>query len=211
MSTDDLIQRLAADPLPGPSVRRSVVVAVVPALAAALILLALGWGFRANLVEAMAHPIVAMKLVLPLLAALTGIGGALRLARPDGQANDATAALLLLGVMALGLVALGLAQTPPQAWGAAIRGNTLVACLLSIPTLAALPTMALLMTLRRGASLAPVQSGALAGLGGGAAAAALYALHCPEDNPLFYVPWYGTGILVAGAAGAVLGRWLLRW
>ena len=75
----------------------------------------------------------------------------------------------------------------------------------------ALPTMALLMALRRGASLAPVQSGALAGLGGGAAAAALYALHCPEDSPLFYVPWYGTGILMAGAAGAVLGGRLLRW
>ena len=119
--------------------------------------------------------------------------------------------MLLLGATALSLVAFGLAQTPPQGWGVAIRGNTLVACLLSIPTLAALPTLALLMALRRGATLAPVRSGALAGLGGGAAAAALYALHCPEDNPLFYVPWYGTGILVAGAAGAVLGGRLLRW
>jgi hypothetical protein len=211
MTTDDLILRLAADPIAGLPVRRSVVVAVGPALAAALILLAWGWGFRANLAGAMAHPVVAMKMLLPLLAALAGIGGALRLARPDGQASGARAALLLLGVTALGLFAFGLAQTPPQAWGAAIRGNTLVACLLSIPTLSALPTLALLLALRRGASLAPVRSGALAGLGGGAAAAALYALHCPEDSPLFYVLWYGTGILVAGAAGAVLGRRLLRW
>jgi hypothetical protein len=211
MTTEDLILRLSADPQPGPPVWRGVVLAFVPALAVALVLLALGWGFRANLAEALAHPIVAMKLLLPVLAATAAIWGALRLARPDGQAGGTGATLTALGVTALGLVAFALAQTPPAGWGAAVRGSTLVACLLSIPTLAALPTLALLMALRRGASLAPLRTGALAGLGGGAAAAALYALHCPEDNPLFYVPWYGTGILVAGAAGALLGQRLLRW
>ena len=76
MSIDDLILRLAADPIPGPPVRRSVALALGPALGAALILLALGWGFRADLVEALAHPVVAMKLLLPLLAAVAGISGA---------------------------------------------------------------------------------------------------------------------------------------
>ena len=211
MKTDDFILRLAADPRSGPPVSRGVASAFLPALGTTLVLLALGWGVRSDLAEAITEPLVAMKLLLPVLAAGAAIGGALRLARPDGQANGAWTALLSVGVTALALVAWSLAQTPPQAWGAALRGDTLVACLLSIPTLAVLPTLALLLALRRGATLAPLRTGALAGLGGGAAAAALYALHCPEDNPLFYVPWYGTGILVAGAAGAALGRRLLRW
>ena len=65
--------------------------------------------------------------------------------------------------------------------------------------------------LRRGASLAPALSGALAGLTGGAAAAAIYALHCPEDHPLFFVTWYGAAVLLVAGAGALLGRQWLRW
>ena len=41
--------------------------------------------------------------------------------------------------------------------------------------------------------------------------AALYAIHCTEDSPLFYAVWYGLAILVATAIGAALGRFLLRW
>ncbi len=42
-------------------------------------------------------------------------------------------------------------------------------------------------------------------------AAAVYSLHCPEDSPLFFLLWYGLGIVIAGAAGARLGSRVLRW
>ncbi|MBD3765305.1 MAG: DUF1109 family protein, partial [Rhodobacterales bacterium] len=44
-----------------------------------------------------------------------------------------------------------------------------------------------------------------------AGVAAGYALHCTEDSPLFFVLWYGLGILVPTLAGAWLGRRLLAW
>ena len=79
-------------------------------------------------------------------------------------------------------------------------------------TLMALPPLAgALWALRGGASTRPTLSGALAGLLAGGTGAALYAIHCTEDSPLFYAVWYVLAILVATAIGAVLGRFLLRW
>jgi hypothetical protein len=77
---------------------------------------------------------------------------------------------------------------------------------MSLPLLAAT-----LWALRRGASTRPALSGALAGLLSGGAAATVYAVHCPEDSPLFYASWYVLAILGATALGALLGARLLRW
>lgn len=210
-TTDELIRRLAAEPQPAPAVVRSLAERLLPALGLTLVLMILGWGLRPGFPSALADPLVASKAILPALGASFAIAGALRLARPEGRAGRAAAALLLLGAAALALLVLGLVRTPPEAWGPAFRGSTLVSCLLSIPLLAVVPTLALLLALRRGASLSPTRSGALAGLAGGAAATALYALHCTEDHPLFFVTWYGAATLLVAGAGALLGRRLLRW
>ena len=53
--------------------------------------------------------------------------------------------------------------------------------------------------------------GRLAGLASGGLATAIYALHCTEDNPLFFVTWYGLAILLMAGVGALCGRWVLRW
>ena len=73
--------------------------------------------------------------------------------------------------------------------------------LMSLPLLAAS-----LWALRRGASTRPALSGALAGLLSGGAAAAVYAVHCTEDSPLFYAFWYVLAILGATALGALSAR-----
>ena len=211
MSTAHLIQQLAASPRPRTTVARGALAALAPTLLGTLALVVAGWGLRDDLAAELARPMPAAKLLLPTLAALAAFGGALRLARPEGELRGALAALGALAAGALGLLAVGLALTPRDAWAEALRGDTLVACLWSVPTLAVLPTLGLMLAFRRGASLAPGRSGALAGLTGGGAAAALYALHCPEDNPIFFVTWYGTGMLMATAAGALLGSRLLRW
>jgi hypothetical protein len=76
----------------------------------------------------------------------------------------------------------------------------------------ALPIFAgLLRSFRR---LAPTRlraAGAAAGLAAGAWAAAIYCLHCPEVSALFVLTWYSLGILLATAAGALLGPRLMRW
>ena len=68
-----------------------------------------------------------------------------------------------------------------------------------------------LAVLRDGASAAPRRSGAMAGLAAGGFAAAVYALHCPEDAPQFFLVWYSLGIAILVAAGAAAGARLLRW
>ncbi|MEO8315782.1 MAG: NrsF family protein [Pseudomonadota bacterium] len=43
----------------------------------------------------------------------------------------------------------------------------------------------------------------------GAVGAALYALHCTDDSPLFVATWYSLAILAMTGAGAIAGaRWL---
>lgn len=210
MRTDELIAALAADPRPAPAVGATLARLLPAAGLASLAMLALAWGLRPGLGAAMADPVVAAKALIPAAAAAAAVAGALRLARPEGRAGAGLALAGLLGLAAA--LALGaLAATPRAEWGEAVRGTTLLACLRSIPALAVLPVAATLLALRRGATTRPRRAGLLAGLGGGALAAALYALHCPEDSPLFYVPWYGAGILASGAAGALLGPRLLRW
>jgi len=211
MTTEDLIRRLAADPRPAPTVARTLARWLGPAVLAAFASMAFGWGFRPDLLRAYADPVVALKVVLPSLLAGAAVVGALRLARPEGHTRGSVAALALVALTALGLWTFGFAVTPRENWGAAMQGSTLAACLLSIPTLAFLPTLALLLALRRGASLSSTLSGALAGLGGGGIAASVYAFHCPEDQPLFFVTWYGTGILIVTVLGALAGRRWLRW
>ena len=68
-----------------------------------------------------------------------------------------------------------------------------------------------LWALRRGASTRPALAGAVAGLLSGGAAAAIYAVHCTEDSPLFYAVWYSLAILAVTGLGAALGSRVLRW
>lgn len=211
MRTDDLIRGLAADPRPAPPVAATLGRAVPLGLLASLGLLLAFWGLRPGLGPALAAPVVAAKALIPAGVGLAGLAAGLRLARPEGRVGAAGLVLGLLALLALGVAAWGLAETPRAAWGEAARGRTLVACLMSIPALAVLPLAAILLALGRGATTRPRLAGLLAGLAGGGLAAALYALHCPEDSPLFFVPWYGTGVLAAGLAGWLLGPRALRW
>lgn len=207
--TDSLIAALAADPVPGPVVGATAARALALALPVAGLAMVAGLGLRDGLSSLAA--ITAIKSALPLAVAVTALGGALALARPERGRSGARGPLLVLALAGVAMVAVALARLPVPAWGPAFLGSTLGPCLVSVPALAALPTAALIAALRRGATTRPGLAGFLAGLAGGGLGAALYALHCTEDAAPFFVTWYGTGILVTGLAGAAAGRRWLRW
>jgi hypothetical protein len=168
-------------------------------------------GVRPDLGAALMRLPVVVKQAFPAALALLAGGAALRLACPGlspgrwAPALAAVPAVLLLAALAE-LVAL-----PRSAWMPALMGETHRQCL-ALVSLMSLPLLAAaLAALRRGASTRPRLSGALAGLAGGGAAAAVYAVHCPEDSPLFYGVWYVLPILGAAALGALLGARVLRW
>ena len=211
MKTDDLIAVLATDPLPPAPLAR--VFWPVAALAAAgcFVLMAVTLELRPALLQALAVPTIAVKSILPLTLSLGAAALALRLDRPDWQAGRLARALLVVPSAAAVLAGTTLATNPPETWGRLATGETMVWCLVSIPTLALPVLAALLAVLRRGAPAAPARAGLAAGLAAGAVAATVYSLHCPEDSPLFFGAWYTTGILVMAALGAWAGARVLRW
>jgi hypothetical protein len=95
-------------------------------------------------------------------------------------------------------------------WDARLFGRTSLMCAPLIVALSAAPLAALLAAMRAGAPDRPPLAGALLGLAAAGLGASVYALHCPEDSPLFLAAWYSLAALSAAAAGAACGRWL-RW
>jgi hypothetical protein len=211
MKTDDLIRVLASDVQPSRTLSAQLVFGLVPALLAAAAALWLALGFRDDLLASISDPYSVMRWVLGLALGAGGTGLALVLARPEGRSHARFWPLALVGLVALALFGWAFVSTPAGGRQMALVGKTMVTCLVTIPLLSILPVAAILATLRHGATTTPTLAGAVAGLGGAGLSAAIYALHCTEDSPLFYVTWYGLAILGVTAVSALLGKRLLRW
>lgn len=210
MRTDDLIKALAADARPGPGPEHWLRRALPPALGfSAIVMLAL-LGLRGDLAAAVA-PFTFPKTLLPLGLGLIAVVLGLRLARPLAATGRLPVFLLSVPVIAALIAGLRMITSDPASWQMQMTGKTMVACLVSIPSLALVPLLALLWALRHGAPLAPGRAGFVAGLAAGGFAAAVYSLHCNEDSPLFWALWYSSAILITASLGAALGARLLRW
>ncbi len=211
MRTDELVRVLAADttpaPDPGRRLARGLAAGAVVVAAVALPVL----GFRPDPMAVLTRGPVMLKQLLPVLLAVAAFGAALRLARPEGRVGRWGALLAAVPVLLVVAVAAELAALPRAGWMPALMGRTSMFCLGAITLMALPPLAGALWALRAGASTRPAASGALAGLLAGGTGAALYAIHCTEDSPLFYAVWYALPVLGATVAGAAIGRRLLRW
>lgn len=210
MKTDDLISVLAADTLPQTSVehrlRRAVPVASVLAAGALLAL----WGIRPDIGAALGSAAV-LKSLVPLVLALIAGALAVALSRPGMSATTRLGVLGLFAVTILAAFTVFFAREGMSGLTGAMDRPTLLVCLTSIPALA-LPFLgAGLWSLSAGATLRPRLSGAMAGLVAGGAGAALYALYCVEDAPLFVFPAYSVAIGLVALTGALIGPRVLKW
>ncbi|MCF1709718.1 DUF1109 domain-containing protein [Tabrizicola sp. J26] len=208
MRTDDLIRALAADKVQPASVGSRLALLPLALLVAGGLLLGI-IGIRPDLGAALMAPVTALKNLLPLALGLVALILAVRLARPG--VSVPVAGLVVFPLVAAALFAYGLTQMQMADWGRGLMGRTAAFCVPAIVLTALLPLVAAMRAMRAGASTDPQRSGALTGLACGALATAIYALHCNEDNPLFFVTWYGLAILIVAGIGAILGRRLLRW
>jgi hypothetical protein len=211
MKTDDLIRTLAADTRPGPGLQATLLAGLLPALALAVLAVWGTLGFRADLASAMVTPVSLARIVLSGALGLAACRLALQLARPDGGQSARLWPLAAVALAAAALLLWSWATTPSEARQMAALGKTMATCLITIPLLSILPVWALHRTLRHGAVTAPLRAGFVAGLAGSGLAAAIYALHCTEDSPLFYVTWYGVAILGVTLVSTVIGARSLRW
>lgn len=211
MKTDDLIRALAADTAPERPLAPLMVLALVPALLVGMAGLWLVMGFRSDLWAAAFDPVAQMRWVLTGALALVSMRLGLVLARPEGRGVVRFWPLLLVALAALAVLLWAYVTTPPEARSMATYGKTQWACLVGIPLLSVLPVAAVMWALRRGATTAPALAGAVAGLIGSGGGAAVYAMHCIEDSPLFYVTWYGLAIVGVTVVASVIGARVLRW
>jgi len=211
MKTEQLVDMLARDVTQHASPGRSLLVALLPAGIATTLGFALLIGLRPDLAQAAVSPRFTFKVLLNAALWLAATGMLLRLARPGARIGRWGTALWAVPVLLIVAACAELALLPRDQWWTVARGSNATWCLRVIPALAVVPLLATLLALRSAAPLNPARAGAMAGLMSAGLAGTLYALHCPDDSPLFVGLWYVLASGVTTAAGALLGARWLRW
>lgn len=211
MKTEALIESLTRDVQPVRS--KPVALHLASAGAVGLAMAFLGvlfvYGVRSDLSEAVVA--VFAKAAFCLAGLLVAAPLLYRLSRPSTRVRAWFAPVLLLCAMSLGIAAIVVGQTPPEARLHAWIDAGVPACLQRIPLLA-VPVAAALLFVVRG--LAPTRltfAGAALGGVAGAIAGIAYSWFCPVDSISYVATWYLAAILLCAGIGALLGRWLLRW
>jgi len=211
MKTEALIEALAADTKIERPILGTLVLWLVPAIALAAMAIHLILGFRDDLLMSLFTPLSVMRFALTAALGLIGVRLALLLARPEGRGLARLWPLAAVAAVALGLLVWAYFATPAGGRQMALVGKTMVTCLVTIPLLSILPVTAILMSMRNGATTAPALAGFVAGVAGSGFASMVYAMHCTEDSPLFYVTWYGIAIMMVAVVSTLIGSRVLRW
>ncbi len=214
MRTQDLINALSEDhaarPQPQP-LSRTFLIAMAAGLGVAAALFALTLGIRPDAASAIETWRYNFKFVMTLTLAVTSARFVWRLARPAADVRPAELAMAAAPLLLLGAVLYELWAVPESRWLPRTLGSNSLACVVSITLLSLAPLAGAFYALRRGAPLRPGLAGAAAGLLASALAATLYAMHCPDDSPLFGAIWYSAAMALVSIGGALAGRRLLRW
>jgi hypothetical protein len=103
------------------------------------------------------------------------------------------------------------ALAPEEARPWMLMGSSALICPFLIVALSVPFFAAGIVFMRRAAPTRLTVAGASVGLAAGALGAWVYSFHCTEGGLPFLALWYSLGIAVVTAAGALLGRALLRW
>lgn len=207
MKTEDLIERIAAEPT-GPSLAPQKQLALFFALAlcaiAAVCLAMFGAPLPALPVTGTASYAMKLGVFMAILAA--SIAGLFAAGTPGRTITPLAIALCIPF-----LVIFVLAGTEYAAIGPAGMGSTWARCLLVVGGFGMGGTGLALASARRLAPTRPTLAGFFAGTAGGGLAASAYGLWCPETEAQFLLLWYALPILALGLMGAAIGRHLLRW
>jgi hypothetical protein len=212
MKTDDLISLLASDnPASGPDLRMRLAIGALSGAAISIAVVIFSYGIRHDLSAIASNWRVMAKFAVALSFALSAAILSLRLSQPF-RPLPRDWLLLLPSAFILAAACLGeLATTPPEEWWRRAVGLYTVPCLVSVPLLAAAPLIGIVWALRKGAPASATQAGLAAGGMAAGIGAAIYALHCPDDSPLFLALWYVAATALVMIVALSCGRRFLRW
>jgi len=209
--TDDLIARLSADlkPVRPMAMQRLLIGAILLSGIVAVIAMLALLGMRPDMEAASGTMMYWTKFAYTLALGLLGLAATLVLARPDGRTRwPWLAAIALLGAL-LVLAVVQLARADDMML--LIMGSSIRRALTYIPVFSLPVLLGALLALRRLAPRNPTLAGFAAGIMAGGTGAWIYSFACDETGMMFVALWYTLGIVIVGALGAVLGRFLLRW
>ncbi len=208
--TDTLIERLAGEaPLGALRIERLALATIVAIALPCMLFLAVA-GVRPDLGAAMSRAAILPKTLLPALLLMLALPLALATLRVTLVRPRLFWLLVPLGG-ALALWTASVVSMPSGQPIAPITTSAVVECAGLILLLSAQPLAVAIALFRRGAPLHPALTGFLAGLSAASGAATGYSLFCTQDDPLFYLTWYGAAVMIAGAIGALAGHHWLRW
>lgn len=211
MKTDDLIDALAAGLEPARPARPSPAL-LAAAAAAAVAAVALLLGVRPDLGDAIQAPTPWLKGLYTVALAGTSIWLATRLGRPGVDPRPAGLALVSVVAVAVLWGGIEMAMTAPEQRMAGWLGHTWTICGRNILLVSAVAAPLVFLSARRLAPTKPTAAGLALGVAtGGIAATAYGLLHCGEATAAFVATWYTLGVAAAGAIGALVGRFALRW
>lgn len=206
---DTLVDGL--QPVPRRALQRWLLNAILLGAAAALLVLAVVYGLRKDLADALLTWPFWMKWLYALSISLGSAVLFECLARPGGAAG-ARMGLILAPVLILGAIALWyLLNIPVELRHGAVLGHSAPYCPLNIAALSLPVFLALRWALRRAAPTNLRWAGFATGLLAGAIGAFVYGLYCTESSVAFVAAWYTLGMLLPALLGAWAGPRLLRW
>lgn len=209
--TDELIDRLSADlkPVRPMAMQVYLVGALLLSGVIAAVAMLMLLGMRPDMDSAAATMSYWSKFTYTACLALLGLAATLVLARPGGRTRWPWLAGVGLLALLTVLAVVQLARTDDMM--PLVVGRSIQRALTHIPILALPILLGTMLALRRMAPTRPTLAGFAAGIMAGSTGAWIYAFACAETGMMFLALWYTLAILVVGAIGAVLGRWLLRW
>lgn len=211
MNTNDLITMLAkqAGPVENPVSPLFCTVTLGAALMASLALAHLWLGFVPLSLFGQMGP--WLKILFGAALVATCKSSFVRAGQP-GTTHSSGIYPPVLVFSTVALLALGdFAASENSDRAALVWGHSWSVCPRNILTLS-IPILASFLYIMQ--QMAPVNStkaGAYSGLMAGALSAMVYALSCTETAFPFIALWYGAGILLTCALGALLGFLFLRW
>jgi hypothetical protein len=211
MNTDDLISLLASDNAASrSSLQFRLALGSLAGVAVSLAILLLFYPVRHDLLSFSEN----WRLTLKFVAALTFAGSAailsLRLSEPFTHSLRVWMLLLPAPSILFAASLYELTAVPSSEWTRLILSSNALPCLLAVPMLSVPPLIGIIIALRKGAPASAEWAGIAAGAMAAGIGAAVYALHCPDDSPLFLITWYGIAavcVIVAGRQGGHLLRW----
>lgn len=211
--TDDLIARLSADlkPVRPMAMQRLLIGATLLSTIVAIAAMLMWLGMRTDMPVAIWTMSFWTKFGYTLIIAALGGVATLILARPDGRTTWPWRAAIAILAALLVVAIVQLVRAEPEEMMPLVVGSTSLVCPWRIVVLGLPMLLAAILALRRMAPANPTLAGFAAGIMAGGAGAWVYSFACAENGMMFLALFYSLGIVMVGAIGAVLGRFLLRW